>query len=448
MAAGPDDRDEGWDELVARLDQDVVRSLLTDAAGRNEDVARAVRLAAADPAERIGVLRAEVDRGLRTRRSLDYWESSTWAVEASPVVDALADAVASEPSRELVVLLERSVGHVVKVILRADDSNGMIGDLARQLLDLHERACGAGVADPIALARWMVRFTFDDQDFFTADPVRYAAALGDKGLAAYRRAVTKRADGRSSYAATYAEERLAVLDGDLDRIVSLLGGDLSSPHQYTRVVEAMLELGRAEDALAWARRGIDATSGWQVAKLYDRAAGVLSGRGDAPGVVELRREQHERMPSSSTYAALRAAATEVGGWDGGRDAARTVLAESDRGGFVDALLADGDSDTAWNAANADAAWDAGEKRWQRLAEAREGSDPAGALRVYLRLADTALVNAGRASYQLAARRLKAARRAATAAGLAVEFDTHVLALREQHRRRPTFIAILDKAGLP
>ncbi len=63
----------------------------------------------------------------------------------------------------------------MKVILHADDSDGLIGDLARDLLYLHVRTCDAGVADPLKLARWMVRFGFEDQDFFVADPVRYPA---------------------------------------------------------------------------------------------------------------------------------------------------------------------------------------------------------------------------------------------------------------------------------
>jgi hypothetical protein len=35
----------------------------------------------------------------------------------------------------------------------------------------------------------------------------------------------------------------------------------------------MVELGRPAGALAWARRGIAETTGWQVAKLYDLATG-------------------------------------------------------------------------------------------------------------------------------------------------------------------------------
>lgn len=52
---------------------------------------RAVRPAAAGDGERLAVLKAVVDDGLRTRRHLDYWGSSAWARDAAPVVDALAE---------------------------------------------------------------------------------------------------------------------------------------------------------------------------------------------------------------------------------------------------------------------------------------------------------------------------------------------------------------------
>lgn len=442
-----DDNDASLEDLVEQLDENAVRVLLVAAAAGHSDVARAVRLTAANDADRLGVLRMEVDRGLRTRRYLGYRESSEWACDAEPVVDALTGAVASSPSRELVELVQRATGHVVKVILRADDSDGMIGGLAQQLLDLHAQACDAGVADPIRLARWMAKFTFEDQDFFVVDPVRYAAALGDSGLIAYRQEVTKRsAVAGDQFAPRYATERLAILDGDVGRVVGLLGGDLSAPYQFIRVTEAMLELDRSDDALAWARRGIAETNGWQVGKLYDLATGVLADRDARTEVLGLRREQHERMPSASTYALLRTAATEVDGWEEERAAARSVLAASDRGAHVDALLADGDTDQAWAVATSDE-WDPGEHRWERLAEAREPADPVAAMAVYLRLADGALLTADRRAYRVAIRHLKAARRAAGAADRPDEFADHVRALREQHRRRPSLIEMLDKAGL-
>src|SRR3954452_5275533 len=256
---------------------------------RPDDVAEADRLAAVDGVDRLVVLRAAVDDCLRTRRYLDYWGSSSWASDAAPAVNALADEVAKNPSRELVMLLQRAAGHLVKVLLRADDSNGMIGGLVSDVLGLHRQACAAGVAEPRALAKWIVKFSFEDQDFFNIDPVVYADALGDDGLIVYRREVAKRSEpveepvdrspmlraaygGIPTFAAKYAAERLAVLDRDVDRIVALFGGDLTSPYHFANVVEAMVEIGRLDDALGWARRGIAESSGWQVAKLYDQAA--------------------------------------------------------------------------------------------------------------------------------------------------------------------------------
>jgi len=371
-----------------------------------------------------------------------------WAQDAGVVVDDIAAEARSAPSRELLKLVELAIGRVVKVILRADDSSGMIGGVAGQLLDTHALICDSGVADAKALAKWMVRFGFDDQDFFTVDPVRYATALGDDGLAVLRRAADDRlATPDPSYAVTCTQERLAVLDGDIDRVVELLGGDLTGTYQFIRVAQAMVELERSDDALAWAKRGIEATSGWQVAKLYDIAAEVIAERGDDAGVVDLRREQHQQMPSSASYALIKKAAASIGAWPAEQDDARKVLGDRDVGGLVDVLLSDGDVEAAWDAAAGTDTTTIGDDRWARLAEAREPSDPAAALGVYLRLIDSTLQTADRRNYRSAAKQLKRAQRSAAAAGLSEEFDEHLAALREQHRRRPTLIAILDKAGL-
>ena len=316
------------EQLIAGLTVDELREVVAAAVDRHADVERQVRLIAARGAGDLAQLRAEVDRGLRTRRFLDYGESAGWARAAQPIIAELEKAVEASPSRALVELLQRAVGHVVKVIMHADDSDGLIGDLARELLALHARACDAGVADPVELAAWMVRFGFDDQDFFEVDPVRYASALGEVGLAAYRDAVGARRDG-DSFAVRYARERLAILDRDVDALVKLLGGDLTTPYQFIRVAEAMRELGLDDEALAWAKRGIAQTSGWQVSQLYDLACDVHDARGEPLEVLALRRAQHERMPSSSTYRALRTAAEALDAWPLEQDAARATLQRTD-----------------------------------------------------------------------------------------------------------------------
>ena len=148
------DRPSGASDLkgaIARLAAEDLRRIVASAAERHDDVARAVRLAAARDTEDLGELKAEIDRGLRTRRFLGYRESNGWAIDAQPVVTALREAVATQPSATLVALIERAIGHVVRVILKADDSDGAIGDVARSLLEVHAvaaRASTRAVASP------------------------------------------------------------------------------------------------------------------------------------------------------------------------------------------------------------------------------------------------------------------------------------------------------------
>jgi hypothetical protein len=80
------------------------------------------------------------------------------------------------------------------------------------------------------------------QYFFEVDPVRCARALGEHGLVAYRQAVAEY-DGPTRSRFHYARARLAILDRDIEAIVSQLGGDLSSPYQFIRAADAMAELG-------------------------------------------------------------------------------------------------------------------------------------------------------------------------------------------------------------
>ncbi len=61
--------------------------------------------------------------------------------------------------------------------------------------------------------------------------------------------------------------------------------------------------------------------------------------------------------------------------------------------------------------------------------------------------DELLVETGRRAYARAVPVLKNARRAADAAGQVDWFAAQIAGLREQHRRRPTLIAMLDKAGV-
>jgi uncharacterized Zn finger protein len=194
-------------------------------------------------------------------------------------------------------------------------------------------------------------------------------------------------------------------------------------------------------------RGIAQTSGWQVSQLYDLACGVHNAREEPLEVLALRRAQHERMPSSATYRTLRAAAEALDAWPLEQDAARATLQRADVRGFVDVLLGDGELELAWRAAVAASRDALGSDLWLRLGESSERDRPADALAVYQWIADEVLERADRRAYRSAARILQRAQAAARAAGELDQFAEYLTRLREQHRRRPTLIAILDKANL-
>lgn len=433
------------EDIIRLLSREQLAEVVLAAADRHDDVERAARLVAARADGDLTQLRAAVDRGLRTRRFLDYRESIAWARAADPILAELDGLAGSAPSRELVELLQRAVGHVVKVIMHADDSSGSIGDLAQRLLDVHAKACDAGVADPVKLATWMIRFRFADQDFFEVDPVRYASALGDRGLAAYRKQVVD-SDSDDSFAVRYARERLAVLDQDIEAIVAILGGDLDGPYRFLSVAEAMSEIGRLDLALHWAERGIAETQGWQVGQLYDLACRTHDQLGHPTEALRVRRAHHQRLPSTSTYGALKRAAEALDVWQVEREAARAALHDADVRAFVSALLDDGDDQLAWVTA-ARSAEELGPDLWLRLAERRELDHPSDAVTVYMRVADGVLETTDRRAYQQAARILKRARSAAQVAGQLDAFNGTIARLRETHRRRPTLIEILDRAKL-
>ena len=81
----------------------------------------------------------------------------------------------------------KALASAIKVIVKADDSSGIIGGACRRLLELHPTVAAAAQVPASNLVDSMMRFQFDgDVDYLAIDPVAYAPALGTSGMAAYR----------------------------------------------------------------------------------------------------------------------------------------------------------------------------------------------------------------------------------------------------------------------
>ncbi|WP_199582777.1 hypothetical protein [Blastococcus sp. TF02-09] len=74
----------------------------------------------------------------------------------------------TEEPVEVHAVTRKALTSAIKVIARADDSSGVIGDACRRLLALHPRTAAAASTPPGRLVDWMIAFQFD-VDYFELD---------------------------------------------------------------------------------------------------------------------------------------------------------------------------------------------------------------------------------------------------------------------------------------
>jgi tetratricopeptide (TPR) repeat protein len=402
---------------------------------------------------------------IRTRRTDLYrWNvSNEHGSRMHEAVDALEEAAATATDaaevREVYSVTHKALAAAIKVITRADDSSGIIGDACRRLLALYPQlAARAGV--PVGqLVEWMIKFQFNGEvDYFELDPVAYAPALGDKGMGAYRARLDEirarlGSEPNECWSSPYSHEwfvlqwnaqRLAVLDCDIDAIIRTHAKDRKVAAWFEDTARALEEIGEIDLAIDWAKHATDFDSGHQSLKAARYWCELLDEHRPTE-LVDARVEVFRRWPSLSTAAAVY---QDVGdAWPTYRDTVLTTLSRSPRDAVLFVLGHLDNVRQAWELAHTlhlDCA-----EAWEQLAKAYQKIDPAAVLPVYRRLVENELAATGARHYQVAARRLKTMRRlAATDNDSAVEVDTFVAGLREQHRRRPRLQLEFDRAGLP
>lgn len=438
---------EDWLDGLSRADLvGLVRGLASQVDGAGAWVALQHLRDDRDP----GVMRSQVDAVLTPRSGFyAYRQANDYASDADGVVSLLVEA-ADSPDLPLVPTIERALTLVTRTVLRADDSSGMLGDLADRLLDAHATAV-RGLRDQLSLkerrriADWLVKFRYGGkQDFFDPDIVAYATGLGEEGVARYRAAIADQDLGRYG---RYPLERLAVLDRDPLAIVAAHGGEPASARLAEGIVDDLLEAGLDEDARRYARIGLALPAAAQTPKLVDLLVEHALATGDASEALRLRRERLSRHPESGSFGKLRETAMGLEVWDAERPAAEEVLRTRVSWQFLSYLMYEGRDDEAWDFAmeHPDAARVA--SRWPELCARRAQRHPAQTLPIYRRLVTEVLEVADKRNYMQAAHLLIAMRQAAALAGDVGGFAAFRAEIVELNRRRPTCIAILKKSGV-
>ena len=179
-------------------------------------------------------------------------------------VDILESAIPTTDPAEIYSVTHKALASSLKVIARADDSSGIIGDACRRLLELHPQAAAAARTPVGKLIDWMMKFQFDDDevDYFELDPVAYAPALGEVGVAAYRKRLAeveaklgprpsqdeRWTSGHSHewFTLDWNAQRMAVLDHDIDAIIRTHAKDRKVAAWLEDTAEAFEEIGEID----------------------------------------------------------------------------------------------------------------------------------------------------------------------------------------------------------
>ncbi len=507
--AGPAAGDELADFVAGLAPERLVEIVLERAASdwrlRERLVAEARAASGADPD--LARWRRRIDRAFAAEGHVahgfvTYGEAPGWAAGIDDVIDALDDLCDAGHHDAATRLAEHAHRRADKSMEYVDDSDGWLSGFSGRLSELHLRACEAGSPDPVELAARLVELELTSElDGFHRCAAAYADVLGEEGLAAFRAGLephgkrtgheTGAWSGRT-FAARQAMVGWALGTGDPDTLIEVQGRRGVHPDSVLEIVWALDRAGRGDEAIAWARRGLNKWDDrpWQVRDLREFLAAKLRGRGEEKAAVELYWRAFVSEPSLTAYRRLHdedgaqdwlrrcrealvgalagapraeAGPEALGAVDGNDVAAVAAAARAETApealgaafgplpppvpqaaaALVDILLFEGIVDAAW-----DAAHDYGCRAqvWMTLARAREKPCPLEAIAVY-ECAALAIIDRKQAKqYQSAVDLMGRIRRLAGAAGEPDRFESLLGRVRTEHRAKRKLKALLDAQG--
>jgi len=401
-------------------------------------------------------LKRSLSKLLNTGGFLDWRRSQDYAMGLLAPLDVLESLLERNPG-ECFELADYVVKRLLRIYERADDSGGMIGDRMQEFGELHARAAMKARISGAKLAGSLHKLKKqEDWNLFPLD--RYWDALGSKGQAAYIRRVDKavsglpKATGADDFSARYEHirvlawsEEIARLQGDFDTLIELLSRDLSSGHDYEKIVKACREFGHDALAMSWAERGLKEHSNWHgmrrlVAEEYQRAGLDKEAR-------DLLWEDFRHRPGPETWQRLKAAGADQ--WPRIRKQALADLAErelrlddgrQDASIRIQLLLEDDATEEALELALRQAA-----QPWllPAVAQSVANTHPKSAAGLYRRAADAELPSADAKTYKNVVPLIRSAARFDDSP----ETREWIAQIRTRYSNRPKLMGMMDKAGV-
>ena len=408
----------------------------------------------ADPVAAAELVR-DVAGVLRGGGELDYRRTLDLAHRAHDVLDALQELVERGDTATAQEPLLRAVTRLRRVLERADDSAGALGDACQRAAELYAEACRAGHPAPSDLARWLLRFRASSPGWPELRLDDVVEAFDDRALRVYRAGVERLRKGpRDRVDATELEQmrlELADHDSDVDTAVAILS---EGPHvRYGAIVERLRSVDRDDDLSAWVDRAVEAgrvdVRHDDLRLSTDEVARDLLGRGREDDAVAVHRSAVLRATDVRPVQALLDVAAALGRGEREREWVLAALRERAAGPhgdgalLVQLALVDRDLPAAWAAAD-----ELGPGRaWQTLANASTNEFPGRAARLHRERLEATLAVARADTYPDVAATLVHVGRLMERAGEQQEFAAYVASIRDRFARRPALMAALDRRGL-
>lgn len=397
---------------------------------------------------------------IRTRADLHRWSTANaHGDQMNEAIDILEEGIPAVEPAEAYSVAHKALASAIKVIARADDSSGIIGDACTRLLALHPQLAASAHVPASKLVPWMLAFQFDGEvDYFELDPVAYAPALGESGLQGYRSRLNgirtrlgpqrdsgdwSAPDRHARWVLEWNDRRLAVLDRDINAVIRTHAKDHKVAAWLHDTAEAFEEIGHTELVLDWAKQATDFGPGHQSQRAAEYWCTLLHQH--CPDQhLEARHYVFRRWPTASNAAHLHASAGPA--WGDYQAEVITALEETPTEAITFILTTLKGPRRAWQLAHdLDLRSD---HAWSELAKAYEVFDPVAVLPIHQRLVENTLSNTGASHYREAARLLARMRRLAVDTEHADMVNVLITQLRETHRRRPRLQKEFDRENLP
>ena len=448
------------------LSRDDLLRLVREQVREDRGLRRRLELRAAAAGPDLSNVRARVGelldvRGFSRYGSIEYADAQAYSSQVDEVVAVIDGLIDSRQAADAASIAGFALSAVLEALEQADDSDGWIGGSAQELADAHARACTAAPVDPVELAGWLAGFVLGDGQMLSDfDAGAYDDALGGHGWAEYRRLITQAwQENPSGWHEKYLLHELLRSAGDVDALVAMYAAELlPSGYTHLMIAQEFDEVGRADEALEWAERGLREAAGSLDARLVDYLAARYEATGAFGKALAARQNAFDSSRTLASYRALREAAGKAGQWEAVRERALQRLrsdaaasAAQSRAGFgwsegpvwISALIDDGDVGAAWDAA----AGVASDRQWLALADLISSDRPADALPVYLRAIEPLRSQTGDPVYQQVAALLSKIQYCHQQLGTAPEFAAYLAALRADQKRKRNLIKLLDQREL-